>query len=466
MSARSDHHQQNEERAPLLPFPAQALRAALLIAVPTGALFGGFAANTDISPGTALFCWLGFNALAYAVFDRQMRELWRMRRAVRRLTRQESADREAETEAAEESQDFSAEIDRLSADLAQARARAMAGEAALRAVLDSLQLPVITFDRNRQLRFLNLSARDLLGAVPEGRDFAAALRNPDVLAAVDRVIRGGASEDAEFQVYQPVQRRLRVRIEALPALSGANRTYVAMIDDLTDSDRMREMRSDFVADVSHELRTPLASVLSIVETLNGAAKDDPAAQQRFLSMLEEQARRMARIVEDLLSLSRIEMHEHQAPTGVAQLNEVLNNVANVCQFAARERDMRVELDLPDHLDVVGDSHELTRLFQNLLDNALKYGDRGTTVTVSGSAAGGIARVSVRDRGPGIPREHIPRLTERFYRVDKGRSRAAGGTGLGLAIVKHVINRHRGNLKVASVENEGSTFTVELPLAPG
>ena len=457
--------QQDAARPPFLPFPARAVRQGLLIAAPTAALFGGFAANTDVSPETALFCWLGVNALALALIQRQMRQLWRMRQAVRRLSR-DQARGEAETEGGSGSSNLAAEIDRLSADLVGERARAVAGEAALRAVLDSLQLPVLIFDAGRQLRFLNLSARDLLGQVPEGRDFAAALRNPDVLAAVDRVIRGGASEDAEFRIYQPVPRRLRVRIEALPGLSGASRSFIAMIDDLTDSERMREMRSDFVADVSHELRTPLASVLSIVETLNGAARDDPKAQQRFLKMLEEQARRMARIVEDLLSLSRIEMHEHQAPTGVTQLNDVLRHVAEVCQFAAGERDMRLEIDLPERLDVVGDSHELTRLFQNLVDNALKYGDRGTAVRIHASVTRNMARVAVSDRGPGIPREHIPRLTERFYRVDKGRSRVAGGTGLGLAIVKHIVNRHRGELKISSVENEGSTFTVELPLAPG
>ena len=457
---------EGEEAAPLLPFPEQALRLGLMVAVPTGAVFGGFAANTDISPQTALLCWLGFNALSLALIRRQLRELWRMRRALRRLARPgEIEDGETDSEDGRNA-DVAAEIDRLSAGMMEERARAMAGEAALRAVLDSLQLPVLIFDNGRRLRFLNLSARDLLGSVPEGRDFAAALRNPDVLAAVDRVIWGGASEDAEFQVHQPVYRRLRVRIEPLPALTGAPRTYVAMIDDLTDSDRMREMRSDFVADVSHELRTPLASVLSIVETLNGAARDDPEAQKRFLRILEEQATRMARIVEDLLSLSRIEMHEHQAPTGVTQLNEVLRNVADASQFAARDREMRIEIDMPERLDVQGDAHELGRLFQNLVDNALKYGDQGTAVTVRGAVDGRMARVTVSDRGPGIPREHIPRLTERFYRVDKGRSRAAGGTGLGLAIVKHVVNRHRGNLKVSSVENEGSTFTVELPLAPG
>lgn len=450
------------ERQPLVPYPLRFLRLTALAAALSGIMFGGFAANAALTPETALVCWALLNGLFVLLLRHLLAEHWRQKAALDRLLDQ-SADEGVEEE---RENDVATMVDRLSRDLAAERAKARGGEAALRAILDSLELPILTFDAERRLLFLNLSAKELFGTGLEGRDFSAAMRNPDILDAVDAAIEDLASQEVEFPIYAPVQRRLRARIDPLPALPGQPSTFVTMVDDVTDSKRMQEMRSDFVADVSHELRTPLASVLGIVETLQGPARADEAARDRFLDILKEQSQRMARLVDDLLSLSRIELHEHTAPRGVADLAQVLRSVAEAVAVTAEGREMEIRPEFPDRLDVVGDRDELSRLFLNLVDNAVKYGDRGTVVRVVGTAGERMARVEVIDRGAGIPQEHIPRLTERFYRVDKGRSRAAGGTGLGLAIVKHVVNRHRGQLRIVSEEGLGTTVTVELPLAPG
>jgi len=248
--------------------------------------------------------------------------------------------------------------------------------------------------------------------------------------------------------------------------------------DLTQLRRSEQMRADFVANASHEIRTPLATLVACVETLSDSARDDPAAQSRFLAIMSEQANRMSRLVEDLLSLSRIELNEHTPPTGRVKLGEVLARVLDGLRLKAEELDVTVALetaaDLPPAL---GDVDELEQVFQNLMDNALKYGRDGKRVEITAALAdrilpdvplarrGAALRIAIRDFGPGIAREHLPRLTERFYRVDNARSRALGGTGLGLAIVKHIVNRHRGVLTIDSSPGQGSTFTVYLPAPP-
>jgi two-component system phosphate regulon sensor histidine kinase PhoR len=246
----------------------------------------------------------------------------------------------------------------------------------------------------------------------------------------------------------------------------------AALRDIAAARRSDRMRADFVANASHELRTPLASLLGFVETLRGPARDDEAARDRFLAIMHEQATRMARLIDDLLSLSRIEMNEHVPPTGRVELGEALRRVAETLQQKAAARGMRIEVAVPAGLPpAIGDADELAQLFQNLVDNAIKYGRPETPVRVAARRADrplpgaeAAVAVSVADEGEGIAREHLPRLTERFYRVDTARSRAAGGTGLGLAIVKHIVGRHRGALEIASERGRGSTFTVRLPAA--
>jgi len=233
----------------------------------------------------------------------------------------------------------------------------------------------------------------------------------------------------------------------------------------TEAHRVERMRVDFVANASHELRTPLASLLGFVETLQGPARNDPAARERFLGIMREQAQRMARLIDDLLSLSRIEQHMHVRPAESVDLTMLVAHIVDTLTPMAGDNEQPLALDLEPNVIVPGDRDELARVLENLIENALKYGrddKAGRPVEISLSRRGVNAIISVRDHGPGVPAEHIPRLTERFYRVDAGKSRAAGGTGLGLAIVKHIVLRHRGRLAIESALGEGSLFRVTLP----
>jgi len=252
-----------------------------------------------------------------------------------------------------------------------------------------------------------------------------------------------------------------------PGLDGA--VAILTLHDVTELKRSEQMRADFIANAGHELKTTLAALIGFIETLLGPAREDVAARERFLGIMREQAQRMARLVDDLLSLSRIELNEHVAPTGRIALAPVIDEVARGLELRAAERGIRIRRALPADLpEVQGDRDELAQIFQNLLDNAVKYGRTESEVTVKGAtgsgAATGLVQVAVADRGDGIPGDQLPRLTERFYRVDTARSRELGGTGLGLAIVKHILNRHRGRLDIASEVGHGSTFTVWLRAA--
>ncbi|HEX7968475.1 MAG TPA: ATP-binding protein [Stellaceae bacterium] len=310
------------------------------------------------------------------------------------------------------------------------------------------------------------------------RDLAIAVRHPAVLTAADAVLRGEPSRIVEFDITAPVERHLSARLAAIRPHTAEGAAAVLTLHDLTAMKRSERLRADFVANASHELRTPLASLTGFIETLRGPAREDGAARDRFLAIMAEQAQRMGRLVDDLLSLSRIEMNEHRPPTERVDIGQVLRTVADTLEQRAAARGMRIVLDLPQGLPpVLGDPDELAQVFQNLLDNAIKYSRAGTPIEVRaqpssrflpgtrpGERPAALA-VTVRDHGEGIGREHLPRLTERFYRVDAARSRELGGTGLGLAIVKHIVSHHRGALDIDSEMGEGSIFTVHLPVAP-
>jgi two-component system phosphate regulon sensor histidine kinase PhoR len=254
------------------------------------------------------------------------------------------------------------------------------------------------------------------------------------------------------------------------AAAGPNLVLMTF-HDLTPLRRAEQMRADFVANASHELRTPLAALSGFIDTLQGSARDDAAARQRFLAIMHTQATRMARLIDDLLSLSRIELNEHLHPQTPVDLVSIVRQVRDSLETLARGNDMKIYVQGADEpFTVLGDRDELIRVFENLIENALKYGASGKRVDIDFSCAESPdgrreARVAVRDYGPGIAPEHLPRLTERFYRVDVAESRSQGGTGLGLALVKHILNRHGGRLGIESVLGDGATFTVRLPTAP-
>ena len=349
------------------------------------------------------------------------------------------------------------------ARVAAAEARAAAAEAVIAAVPD----PLILLDDRRLIVRFNAQAAAFIGADPGPRDLAAAVRNPAVLAAADAVLRGEPARVVEFAAAVPVERHLRARFARIgsPSLDGA--VAALTLHDITELKRAEQMRADFIANASHELRTPLTTLTGFIETLLGPARDDADARERFLAIMRQQAGRMTRLVEDLLSLSRIELKEHVMPQDRVALGPLLADLAEALALRAGERGMRIGLAVPGDLpDVSGDRDELAQLFQNLFDNAIKYGRVGTEITVAAEMRADCTptrsvSVAVRDRGEGIAREHLPRLTERFYRIDTARSREMGGTGLGLAIVKHIVNRHRGALEIESTPGQGSVFTVHL-----
>lgn len=355
-----------------------------------------------------------------------------------------------------------------------ARARTRRAEevaAALRAneeIIERLPDPLIALDSARAAGRANGAARTAFGA-----DIPAVLRHPLLREAIDRAWREGTAQSADLVLPVPVEREVRATVIPFAHHLPDGTSALVVLSDRTRERALERMRADFVANASHELRTPLASLMGFVETLQGPAADDPPAQQRFLAIMAEQAARMSRLIDDLLSLSRIELSEHTPPAGNIDLAALVRRVLAGFEMRLAARRQVLSLDIAEGLPpVVADADQMAQVLSNLVDNAMKYGREGGSVAVSvqpgvpGSRFAPSAGLvlAVRDDGPGIARAHLLRLTERFYRVDAGRSRGAGGTGLGLAIVKHIVNRHRGRLVIDSEEGQGSTFSVWLPLA--
>jgi two-component system phosphate regulon sensor histidine kinase PhoR len=332
-----------------------------------------------------------------------------------------------------------------------------------RTLFERLPLPVMLLDAGQRVLFVNRDMRAVLGPGLERRNVSAALRHPGVLNAIAEAQASSEPTFAPFTIAGPVDRHY----EAYAARIDGG-LVALLLHEVTAIRRSEQMRADFVANASHELRTPLAAVTGFIETLQGPARDDTAAREQFLGIMATEAARMRRLIDDLLSLTRIEQNEHVRPNAPVALAPVVRQAAAALAPLAQKDRIRVTI-AGETPEVRGDHDELVQLFQNLVHNAIKYGREGGAVTVTlgqdTTQGGGHAFVSVRDEGEGIPREALPRLTERFYRVDVKRSRERGGTGLGLAIVKHIVSRHQGRLAIESVVGEGSVFTVFLPVIP-
>ncbi len=359
----------------------------------------------------------------------------------------------------------------------QAPAPAPRADDPLPALVAGLADPVVAVGRDGRVLAFNEPAQALAPALRQGEPVALALRMPELTEAVVRAFTAAAPQRFQYSERVPVDRwfeAVAIPVEHAPPALAKGRTepgkpdlVVLSFRDLTPLRRVEEMRADFVANASHELRTPLAALSGFIETLQGPARDDAKARERFLAIMQEQARRMARLIDDLLSLSRIELNAHRRPDTAVDLVPIVRQVIDALQMLARDRGVTVNVEAADALWVLGDRDELVRVLENLVENALKYGATGKRVdmtAVSASVDGhDEAQMIVRDYGPGIAPEHLPRLTERFYRVDVRESRAQGGTGLGLALVKHILNRHRGRLTIESTPGAGATFVVHLPL---
>jgi two-component system phosphate regulon sensor histidine kinase PhoR len=363
------------------------------------------------------------------------------------------------------------EVQQLSATLGERTALVDQLLRAEESIVERLPDPLVVLGADRAVRRANAAARANFGP-----DIHAVLRHPDLRAAIDRAIAGGpaaAPQTTQLRVPVPVPREVQVVVAGLDSpLSGGGGVLV-VLSDRTREKVVERMRADFVANASHELRTPLASLIGFIATLRGPAADDPPAQARFLEIMAEQAERMNRLIDDLLSLSRVEITEHQAPSTKVDLEELIDRILAGFEISFRQRGTTLDWQpSPGLPHVLGDTDQLEQVAQNLLDNALKYGRQGGTIRIRLEPAqpGGTLPprpglvFSVADDGAGIPKQHLPRLTERFYRVDTGRSRAVGGTGLGLAIVKHIVNRHRGVLQIESEAGKGAKFSIWLPVA--
>jgi two-component system phosphate regulon sensor histidine kinase PhoR len=338
---------------------------------------------------------------------------------------------------------------------------------AMHVMAEALPDPAMLLDRAGQVLFCNAPARGLFASLREGSHISSVIRTPEFLDAVSAAPDRGRVVTVTYAERVPVGRRMAVTVAPLTkGADGGN--ILVLLRDLTEVERINQMRADFIANASHELRTPLASLRGFIETLQGTAKEDTGARERFLPIMAEQASRMTRLIDALLSLSRVEMNAHVPPSNLVDLNDVLNHAKDTLDPLAREMGFRFEVGRFQRPAIVrGDRDELLQVLQNLVQNALKYGNRGGQVRIEakhipslGRQAGRYA-IAVVDNGPGIAPEHLPRLTERFYRVDVASSREKGGTGLGLAIVKHILNRHRGELAIASKPGKGSSFTVML-----
>lgn len=318
-------------------------------------------------------------------------------------------------------------------------------------------------NRSQTILAANALAREILSAELDGQPMTMFLRSPDFLNALSETLSSSTNQQIDLVVRSRVQRALDVHISPLgPGETGS--VVLVVIRDRTREEQIERMRSDFVANASHELRTPLTTISGFIETMQGAAAKDEQARIQFLKLMKAQAERMSQLIDDLLSLSRIELDEHVAPHAIVNLSDVVRQTHNLLQTLVLETGCTLTVDLPKQILVRGDANQLAQVVHNLIENAVRYAGKGKSVFIHGAVENRLALLSVKDNGPGIAAHHLPRLTERFYRVNVQDSRTRGGTGLGLAICKHIINRHRGKLLIESVVGQGSTFAIQLPVS--
>jgi two-component system, OmpR family, phosphate regulon sensor histidine kinase PhoR len=328
------------------------------------------------------------------------------------------------------------------------------------ALLDGISEPAIIIDQSLTLHRSNPAARSLFGTMRNGEPVDLYLRHPAALEAIRESIATRQLVERELNVLSPMERSYTVRCNPV---GNTSQNFLILLHDITKLKLADRMRADFVANASHELRTPLATLIGFIETLQGQAGEDDGVRERFLGIMSKESGRMARLIDDLLSLSRIEMDKHVAPVTPIDLRPVLRDVGSTLAMRLDADSRFIDLKMPEQLpSVMADRDQILQVLHNLVSNALKYGKSGTPIDVTVVAEDNNILISVADHGEGIAPEHLPRLTERFYRIDTARSRELGGTGLGLAIVKHIVERHRGELQIRSHLGQGTTVSFSLP----
>jgi two-component system, OmpR family, phosphate regulon sensor histidine kinase PhoR len=334
----------------------------------------------------------------------------------------------------------------------------------LTSILDAIAEPIIILDKNLSVILANEAAKMRLPNIAQNNPVSFGLRDPTILEAVEIALQTNMPMTVQYNERNAIEYFYEVNISPIKNANSHERIIILM-RDITRLQRIENMRVDFVANASHELRTPLASIIGFIDTLQGPAKADPIAREKFLNIMGEQARRMSRLVDDLLALSRIELTQHIAPNTQVDMVAVTRLIVDTLRGLAQERDVEIYTNIPENQQflIQGDRDEMLRVLENLIENAIKYGQSGKRVDVSLSHSDHKLNIIVRDYGSGIAPEHLPRLTERFYRANENNSREQGGTGLGLAIVKHIVTRHKGELKIESELGRGAKFTISIPV---
>lgn len=460
---------------PSIPFGRFATLTSLA-SLPAMVVFGGLAATGRLGWGIAAISALICTAMLGYMVRRGLGDVYRVLQFSDTLARGGTGDLPAQ-DMSGLFPEFTEAVTRLQQAWGQDRGALDARASSAETILENLLQPLILLNADRQIVRATVGAHDLLGETEPGRDLSSALRAPEILEAVDGTLAGGGNKVVEFDIDFPANTSISAQIQALSEPAADGSVAVVSLFDITEIKQVQKMRTDFVANASHELRTPLAVISGSIKTLQGPALGDEEAQKKFLGMMEHHSTRMTRLIEDLLSLSRIELNANTFPTGAADISAILTRVTETLSPRAAQRkiDIALEPGLVEHR-IAGDDSEIEQVFQNLIDNAIKYSDENTVVRIitreshnpfsePGKHDNRYIEIAIIDQGAGIPAEHLPRLTERFYRVDTARSREMGGTGLGLAIVKHIVGRHRGRLSIGSTEGKGSTFTVYLPIPP-
>ena len=333
------------------------------------------------------------------------------------------------------------------------------------AILNQLDDYLIILDKYKNIKYLNPSAKNKFGKESLGKHIATILRVPDLLQNIDLVLNKRKTINMDLELNQPSFQFFKVYIMIGESVfSDDPDTLNLFLKDFTEIVKAQKFKSDFVANVSHELKTPLVSIKGFLETISGHAKDDLEAQKKFIPIMLEQADRMESLIKDLLSLSRIELEEHIQPQDKVNLKEILSNVEDIHQKNLKSFEFKN--NIKDDFFIKGDHEKLIEVFSNIIDNSIKYSEKNKKIEVNcgqgnGKVIGDSYTVSIKDKGIGIPTEQLPRITERFFRVDAAKSKKVGGTGLGMAIVKHIVNQHRGELEIKSEAQNGTEIKVHF-----
>ena len=337
-----------------------------------------------------------------------------------------------------------------------------------RVIIEELEDQFFALDKYNQIKYLNKSAKSRFGENLIDKNISSVIRDTNLLEKIDEAIKDQSTKYADVEINLPSYQLYKIYIIPGPTyLFPEENSVVLFFKDFTEITKAQKFKTDFVANVSHELRTPLVSIKGSLETILGPAADDFKAQKKFMKIMNDQVSRMENLINDLLILSRIELEEHIKPDKIVNLNDIFTNIKSNFELVLDKKKINLNIELMDPTLVYGDEEKLLTVFSNLIDNSIKYSSDGKNIYIKSQNSEGKLidkniLISIKDEGIGIPQELLPRITERFFRVDTEKSKKVGGTGLGLAIMKHIISQHRGDYEILSKPNDGTEIKIYLP----